>query len=632
VNRRDRFAIVALFVALAVVGAALLLPGPSSGPHASSSPVAIKVPFREGVLGHPSSVNPLTTRSQVDQDLVALLFRGLVKTGPDGAVVPDLATWTASADGLTYTFQMRNDAYWEDGQPVTSADVLFTVGLVKNAQYEGPIGASWQGVDAKAEGPYTVTFTMTLPSAGFLRQAELPILPSHLLEATPITSLADSSYSSRPIGDGPYRILELDYSHALLERVPSVAAAPTLTLPPAPPASSSPVASLSPIVFATDTPTAGVSAGRPNATSPAPLSPSPSLSPGPSPSASPTPAPTPPPTQTATPTPTPVPLPSGAFLTDIPEIELIFYDDPASAAADFLAGKLDAVGGLTPQATDAALTAAGSRLVSYPWASLLSVVVNQRQDHAELRDVNLRTGLLAAIDRRSLLASVLESRGSTADDLIPSWSPWYDPSAVVAVPYNAVGAAADLTDAAWSLTSTGWALPKATGAYTMQLLTLDEASNAVLYQTALQVADAWRAIGLVVQVDAVPASSYLERLDSGQFDSAIVDFDVGLDPDLGPLLLSSQVGSGGSNVSGVQDKALDQLLLSVRKTVDPAARQAAVSALEKYISTSLPILPLAFRDYDLVVSSRVYDMASNDIADPSGRFWDVVDWRLASGR
>jgi len=41
---------------------------------------------------------------------------------------------------------------------------------------------------------------------------------------------------------------------------------------------------------------------------------------------------------------------------------------------------------------------------------------------------------------------------------------------------------------------------------------------------------------------------------------------------------------------------------------------------------------LAFREYDLVVSSRVYDAVSNDISDPSSRFWDVIDWRLASGR
>jgi ABC-type transport system substrate-binding protein len=90
------------------------------------------------------------------------------------------------------------------------------------------------------------------------------------------------------------------------------------------------------------------------------------------------------------------------------------------------------------------------------------------------------------------------------------------------------------------------------------------------------------------------------------------------------------VGSGGSNVSGLQDNTLDQLLLAVRKTTDPGTRQDAVSALERYISTTLPFLPLAFRDYDLVVSSRVYNLTSNEISDPSGRFWNVIDWRLAS--
>ncbi len=144
-------------------------------------------------------------------------------------------------------------------------------------------------------------------------------------------------------------------------------------------------------MFATTTPAPTKAAKTPNATAPPP--------PTPSPTPTPTPAPTPTPTPTATPT--AVPLPSGAHLTDVAEIELTFYDDSASAAADFRAGKLDAVGGLTPEATDAALATAGSRLVPYQWASLLSVVVNQRQDHAELRDVNVRTGLLAAIDRQA---------------------------------------------------------------------------------------------------------------------------------------------------------------------------------------------------------------------------------------
>lgn len=181
-NCRDRIAVLGLFLALAVVGAVLLIPTPSPAPAASARPSAGAVPYREGVVGHPSSINPLTDRSQADQDLVALLFRGLVKAGPDGTVVPDLATWTSTPNGLSYTFTIRDDAYWEDGQPVTAADVVFTIGLVQSAQYAGPVGSSWQGVRTTAVSASAVTFTMTLPIAGFLRQSELPLLPSHLLK------------------------------------------------------------------------------------------------------------------------------------------------------------------------------------------------------------------------------------------------------------------------------------------------------------------------------------------------------------------------------------------------------------------------------------------------------------------
>lgn len=616
-NRRDRSAIAGLFLALVVVGAAMVV-GSSSGSNQGQHATTVK-PYREGVIGHPSSINPLTPRSQADRDLVALLFRGLAKQSDDGAVVPDLATWTISSDGHTYTFKIRNDAYWDDGQPVTSADVVYTIGVVQDPKYSGPVGSSWQGVKVTATDATTVTMTMTLPIAGFLRQAELPILPSHLLKDVSVTALADSNYSSRPIGDGLYRIVELDSNHALLESVTyadeSPLASPT-QLPTDRPSSS-------PIVFATPTPKP-----KRNAT------PAPSVKATPTLGPTPTPTPTLPPTPTPTPTATPViaPLPSGATETVLSQIELFFYDDEATAVADFKAGRLDAVGGLTPDQTDAAAATTGSRTIPYQWASLLSVVVNQRSDHPELDDVNARTGLYAAIDRSQLLTTVLEGRGLIADLPIPSWSSAYDPGAVTPTPFSLSDAAGYLTTAGWHQTTAGWFAPKATSAYTMELLTLDQASNPLIFKTANMVADDWRALGFKVQVDAVTPVDLISRLDAGQFSAAVVNFDVGLDPDLEPLLLSSQVGSGGSNVSGVQDTQLDQLLVAVRKTNDPVARQAAVTALEKYVSTTLPILPLLFREYDLVVSSRVREVVSNEISYPSDRFWDVIDWRLASGR
>jgi peptide/nickel transport system substrate-binding protein len=185
---------VGLGIVLALVVGVMLIPSATPGNAAvSPSPLAV-APYREGVVGHPSSVNPLTARSQADQDLVALLFRSLVRAGPDDTILPDLASsWTASADGRTYTFRLVTDAYWEDGQPVTSADVVFTIGLLQDPNYDGLYGSSWQGIHVAASGPYTVTFTMVLAIAGFLHQAELPILPQHLLAGVDVTKLADVS-------------------------------------------------------------------------------------------------------------------------------------------------------------------------------------------------------------------------------------------------------------------------------------------------------------------------------------------------------------------------------------------------------------------------------------------------------
>ena len=85
-------------------------------------------PYIEGALGAPVSVTPLTASSQVDRDLVAVLYSGLLRNGPRGTVVPDLAErWSVDATGTTWTVDLREDAQWHDGQPVTAEDVLFTI-------------------------------------------------------------------------------------------------------------------------------------------------------------------------------------------------------------------------------------------------------------------------------------------------------------------------------------------------------------------------------------------------------------------------------------------------------------------------------------------------------------------------
>jgi peptide/nickel transport system substrate-binding protein len=551
---RGRVASIALVVALAIVGAAMLIPAGAAAPSPGATPAAA-VTYREAIVGHPNSVNPLTARTQADRDLVALLFRGLVVEAPDGSLQPDLArTWTVTADSLTYTFFLAGDAHWEDGRPVTAADVAFTVGLAQDPDYAGPLGASWQGITVAEVSTYVVSFTLPAPMGGFLRMAALPILPEHLLTGIAAADLAASDYSRQPVGDGPFRISELDSSHALLDR-----------------------SSTSSTIAASTTPSPSVA-------------------------------------------------PVGA----IEAIRLQFYDDQAAAVAAFRSGSVDAVGGLAPDAADQAMSVAGSHLVRDPWANLAAVVLNVRASHPEMQSLKVRQGLLSAIDRPSLIAAVLEGRGSPADVALPAWSAAYDPKAVTVTASDAAAAATDLAAAGWTKGPTGWSLPKATAPYWLKLMTVAEATNPVLFRIAQNVAADWRSIGLSVTVEAVAASDYAARIQSGDFAAAIVNYRLGLDPDVGPLFLSSQVAPNGSNLSGVADPAFDALLSKVTGTTDPKARQAAISAVESYTSVNLPILPVCFTDYEFVVSSRVQGPVSGKIADPSDRFWDVIDWRLAS--
>ena len=108
--------------------------------------------------------------------------------------------------------------------------------------------------------------------------------------------------------------------------------------------------------------------------------------------------------------------------------------------------------------------------------------------------------------------------------------------------------------------------------------------------------------------------------------------EVGLDPDLYPLLASSQTVTGGSNVIGLQDPGLDTLLAAARGPGSDAARLAAYAALQKQLAKGEYLLPLAFADESIVVRDTVVGPSARQVGDPADRFWDVLTWRLAAGR
>ena len=153
--------------------------------------------YTQGLLGQPIYVNPVTAASETDKSLVRLIFSNI------NDIADKIDT---SADGRTWTIHLKENLHWQDGEKLTSDDVIFTVQKIQDAQTASPLATSWQGVDAERLSELELQFTLANPYAFFADTlANLYILPKHLFVDVPSTNWKLSDYNLKPVGSGPYK-------------------------------------------------------------------------------------------------------------------------------------------------------------------------------------------------------------------------------------------------------------------------------------------------------------------------------------------------------------------------------------------------------------------------------------------
>lgn len=171
--------------------------------------------YVEGMVGTPQYLNPLLATSDVDRAVVALLFEGLSTLRSDGSIEPALAeSWEVSASATVYTCTLRSAARWHDGQPVTAADVLFTLSLVRSPETPDPnqMKELWSRVQVEALDERHLRFTLERPYAPFLSYTTLPILPAHALQDVAPADLSSSPFNLQPVGSGTFRFVRFQES------------------------------------------------------------------------------------------------------------------------------------------------------------------------------------------------------------------------------------------------------------------------------------------------------------------------------------------------------------------------------------------------------------------------------------
>lgn len=83
----------------------------------------------------PQTLDPHLAEGVPSSHILRDLFEGLTTESPDGSVIPGAASrWNISRDGKTYSFYLRRDAMWSNGDPVTSEDFVFAFQRSANPQ------------------------------------------------------------------------------------------------------------------------------------------------------------------------------------------------------------------------------------------------------------------------------------------------------------------------------------------------------------------------------------------------------------------------------------------------------------------------------------------------------------------
>jgi peptide/nickel transport system substrate-binding protein len=180
-----------------------------SGVMIQAAPIAA-AEYGDIVFAIPTDINttdPDRVSSGGDWNVLANVFESLYGRDASGQLTPELATaYTVSADGLVYDFTLREGVTFQNGDPLTADDVVFSWNRAIDPELKFNF-ASWAAgkiASAEATGPLQVRITLKAPTPTFVKDLKpfLPIVPKAYIE-----SVGNDGFLAAPIGTGPYKLV-----------------------------------------------------------------------------------------------------------------------------------------------------------------------------------------------------------------------------------------------------------------------------------------------------------------------------------------------------------------------------------------------------------------------------------------
>ncbi len=157
--------------------------------------------WEEGVVGQPIFVNPLSSNDS-DQDISRIIFSSLETLSSSIQKGENDDEWHV---------RLKEEIKWQDGEKITSDDIVFTIETILNPESRSPLRRSFEGISVKRISELETKFKLPAPYIFFERKLKnLQIIPKHIFGNIPVSNFHLSRHLLEPVGSSYYNFASFD--------------------------------------------------------------------------------------------------------------------------------------------------------------------------------------------------------------------------------------------------------------------------------------------------------------------------------------------------------------------------------------------------------------------------------------
>lgn len=297
--------------------------------------------------------------------------------------------------------------------------------------------------------------------------------------------------------------------------------------------------------------------------------------------------------------------------------------DQAAGFTQLLSGDLDFLAQIAPSDAPRAKSSSRLELLSY-WANLY-VAVAWNNDHPLFKDPEVRRALTLAIDRQTIVDTLLGDLGQVADSPVLT-TVWAHDDSIHPWPYDPSEARRILAAKGWKDTNGDGILDKGGKPFAFELIS--NAGNQLRADATVMIQDQLKKAGIRATPRLVEFNTLVDQTTEGSFEAAIMGFTPDTSLDLTGNYHSQSIGRDGSNVMRYRNPEVDRLIVEAAAQPDLAGMKSDLARIQQIMHREQPVTFLWESKRLTAVNKRV----KNAKPTPNYALFNLKEWWIEPGR